>query len=141
MHDSHIIRTCSDTINRIREKHDVDILFHYKESVEHVHEIVTVGPEHQAHAAKEEFLYIIQELCFSRVHAKLFGFKYYFNVVVCFPLGKKSNKITITGMRRGVKYAIIWHTSHPSSLKASPHAGRFLHGGCPRVQIERVLKL
>ena len=143
MHHSHINGTCCDTITRIREKYDFDILFHYKESVKHVHEIVIVGPEHQAHAAKEEFLYILQELCIYRMHAKLFGpkgkviakVKYYFNVVICFPMDKKSTKITITAMRRGMKYAIIWHTSHPSSLKAFPH------GGCPRVEIKRVPKL
>ena len=150
MHHSYSIGTCCDTITRICEKHDVDILFRYKESIQQVHENVIIGPELQSHSAKKEFLYIMQELHISRVHTKLFRFrgnviakvKYYFSVVVCFPLNKKSNKITITGMRRGVKYAmIIWHTSRPSSLKASPHAGRFVHRGCPRVRIEQVPKL
>ena len=149
MHHSHIVNTCCDTITRIREKHDVDILFRYKESVKHVHDIVIVGAEHQAHAAKEELLDIMQELRISMVQAKLFGFREkviakvncYFNEMVCFPLDKKTNKITITGMTRGVKYTIIWYTSRPSSLKASPYAGRFVHGGCPRVRIEPVPKL
>ena len=148
MHNSYIIGTSGDTTTRILEKHDVDILFRHKDSVKHIYVIVIVGPEHQAHTAKEEFLYIMQELRISRMHAKRFGFrgnvidivKYYFNVVVCFPLDMKSNKIIITAMKKGVNYAIISHTSHPSSLKAFPFAGGYFHRGCPRVRIEHVQK-
>ena len=62
IHHSYIIGTCCDTITRIHEKYDVDILFRYKDSIKHVHEIFIFGTEHQAHAAKEEFIYIMQEL-------------------------------------------------------------------------------
>ena len=49
-----------------------------------------------------------------RVYAKIFGprrrviakVKNYFNVVVRFPLDKKSNKIPVSGIRKGAEYAI-----------------------------------
>ena len=118
----HSVGACCDSITRIRKKRDVEIVFRYKGSVSRLQDIVMVCLENQTRSAKAEFLLIIQELeehiskeveIDLRVHVTLFGprgkaiagIQNYFNVVVHFPSDESFNKITITGMRKGVEYA------------------------------------
>ena len=109
------------TITKIRTKYDVDIQLPHQESANN-REIVVVGYEHQARAAIKEILQIVEELekqvsqevnIDYRLHARLIGAKgkniskvmKQFKVVVHFPGGNKSNKVTISGREENVEDA------------------------------------
>ena len=120
---SRIVETMCAPITKIREKHNVDIVFRYKETGRRVHQIAILGSVHRTLAAMDEFVHMMQQLeesiskeveIDSRVHDKLFGpggkvvakVNYRFNVEVRFPPDKMSNTITVVGMRKCVGDAI-----------------------------------
>ena len=75
-------------ITKIRERHDVDIQFHYKEDANHLRQIVIVGPAHRTRGK-----------AIAKVQKR-------FNVTVMFPSDKESHIVTVHGMRKNVEDAI-----------------------------------
>ena len=115
---THIIASHCPTISSVCDKLDVDFEFHYKAGFDY-DEVVIVGSEYATRRAKRELVQIMQELqeyrskevdIDWRIHAELSGHKgkvnEHFNVVIDFPLDKKSSKIKVTGMRMNVEEAI-----------------------------------